>query len=159
MSTFNLYMNGKSWEEQLTQCNEDFEICDLVFVYGTLKTSYGNNRLLSTSQLVEGDAVTKDNFLLGNVGYPVAFPTQVVPSQHHHLAFPVVGEVWAMDTPLTFSDLDFLEGHPEWYERRLTMTQSGKRVWMYMMPHFDVSRNCGPCDFDSERRTWTWRSN
>lgn len=78
------------------------------FVYGTLKSGYGNNRLLSSGKLV-GKA-TVDGYKLYNSGFPVAA---------HEKGSSVVGEVWevADEDFRTQSNLDALEGYPHMYGR------------------------------------------
>lgn len=77
-----------------------------VFVYGTLKSGYGNNRLLSSSKFL-GTAVVK-GYKLFNSGFPVAT---------HDENSSVVGEVWEIDEGRTLSNLDALESYPHFYGR------------------------------------------
>lgn len=78
------------------------------FFYGTLKSGYGNNRLLSSGKLV-GKAVV-DGYKLFNSGFPVATKEE---------GASVVGEVWevADEDTRTQSNLDALEGYPYMYGR------------------------------------------
>lgn len=70
-----------------------------IIVYGTLKSGYGNNRLLSNSRKV-ADCIVR-GYKLYNYGFPVAAPD--ADSQ-------IVGEVWEIEPEKTLSSLDFLEG-------------------------------------------------
>ena len=78
------------------------------FFYGTLKSGYGNNRLLSSGKLV-GKALV-DGYKLFNSGFPVATKEE---------GAYVVGEVWevADEDFRTQSNLDALEGYPYMYGR------------------------------------------
>jgi gamma-glutamylcyclotransferase (GGCT)/AIG2-like uncharacterized protein YtfP len=97
----------------------------LVFVYGTLKSGYGNNEFhLGTSEFV-GEAVVADATLMAVSSFPGAIEAH---GEH------VKGEVWRVDEQ-TLARLDRLEGCPHMYERRLVPTKYGD-AWMY----FWVSR-------------------
>lgn len=75
-----------------------------VFVYGTLKRGYGNNRLL-TEQTFVGEAFTGGFFDMINSGFPV-----LIPNDDGHV---VKGEVFEIDTNIedTLAQLDALEGY------------------------------------------------
>jgi gamma-glutamylaminecyclotransferase len=75
-----------------------------VFVYGTLKRGYGNNRLLSEQTFV-GEGYTGGFFDMINSGFPV-----LIPNDDGHV---VKGEVFEIDTKMreTLSNLDALEGY------------------------------------------------
>lgn len=82
-----------------------------VFVYGTLKSGFGNNRLMTPegSRLI-GKAVTVDKFDLRCFGgCPGMFPKG--DNMRH-----VEGELWEVNNSVLAS-LDRLEGHPGWYRR------------------------------------------
>lgn len=78
------------------------------FVYGTLKSGYGNNRLLSSGTFV-GKAFV-DGYKLYDSGFPVATSCE---------KSTVVGEVWEVrdEDSRTQSNLDALEGFPYMYGR------------------------------------------
>lgn len=81
-----------------------------VFVYGTLKRGYGNNRLLERAVFMT-EAMTVDKFDMINSGFPV-----LVPSEH---GLPVKGEVYDIGTDQVILDaLDRLEGEGVMYDRR-----------------------------------------
>ncbi len=158
MSTLNYYMTGLDWTESQREAEVSWKHNPRVFVYGTLKSGYGNNTLLSTSRLI-GKAVTKKHYVLGNVGFPFAFPADVVPAGNQRLLHPVAGEVWEIDTPGTLLDLDNLEGHPTWYKRREVELQDDSLVWIYEMDDFErAAPRCSACHL-SDEGVWTWRSN
>jgi len=79
-----------------------------IFVYGTLRKGFGNNRLLKDSRFV-GDAVTVRRYGMYASGIPYV---------HEDEAFcTVVGEVYEVDID-TLLKLDRLEGHPNFYRRK-----------------------------------------
>lgn len=80
-----------------------------VFVYGTLKRGFGNNRLLGGSKFL-GKGVTEDKFALYESGIPFVIENESV-SQ-------ISGEVYVVDRE-TLAHLDRLEGHPNWYCRKM----------------------------------------
>ncbi|WP_041440137.1 gamma-glutamylcyclotransferase [Thermovibrio ammonificans] len=80
-----------------------------LFVYGSLKRGYWNNRLLRKCRYL-GTGVTKEPFKLYSVGFPYAVPDS--------RGLPVKGEVYEVDLK-TLKDLDNLEGCPNHYKRKL----------------------------------------
>jgi gamma-glutamylaminecyclotransferase len=87
-----------------------------VFVYGTLKRGYGNNRLIEQGGgEFLGEATTVDAMYL--CGEWVPFASDNVPC--HEQALPIRGEVFRVDDA-TLARLDSLEGHPYAYRRTPT---------------------------------------
>lgn len=81
----------------------------LVFVYGTLKEGFGNNQLLTTSRKL-GNAVTVDNFILTNVGFPYMIIPDEVTGSEKPQERPVLGEVYEVTDEAVMASLDRLEG-------------------------------------------------
>lgn len=80
----------------------------LVFVYGTLKRTYGNNRLLKDSKFL-GTAVTcEDAFSMYTGGFPYVLPEG---------SFHVKGELYEVEDEETLRNLDHLEGYPTHYTK------------------------------------------
>ena len=148
---------GATYTQQSGQRREKakqgFKANPRVFVYGTLKEGYGNNRLLSHSKFL-GAAQSVGNFVLGNVGFPYAFPSDAVPEQYKKLCFPVVGELYEADSVESFLSLDFLEGYPSHYDRRITMFDNDVNAWMYVQPDWYNARYCDACTL--ENGVWSW---
>lgn len=134
--------------------NEDFDKCDLVFVYGTLKKGYVNNKYLQFSVFVKEDT-TQDLFVLGDVGFPYAFKEDQVKGIAEDYLKPVEGEVWQMDSPPTFWLLDRLEGVPTHYDRQLIKTQSDLTCWMYSPTQVNSLYSCYACK-ETEGGNWKW---
>ena len=82
-----------------------------LFCYGTLKSKYGNNRLLQDATFC-GEAVTLKKYFLGNSGIPFAMTS--APNDGEML--PVMGEVWKINEE-HLRRCDNLEGHPRFYTR------------------------------------------
>lgn len=103
----------------------------LVAVYGTLKKGHGNYyRHLTESKFI-GKGVTKDKYPLIVDGLPYLLEEK---GKGHHVEV----EVYKVDDD-TFSDLDALEGHPNWYKRKQVRIRLGKgsevTAWIYFNPH------------------------
>lgn len=81
----------------------------LFFVYGSLKQGNWNNSLLDASELIS-NAVTKDEFLLTDVGFPYMVPKGAHTEATGHLSLPVVGEVYRVTSDEVEARLDMLEG-------------------------------------------------
>lgn len=105
-----------------------------VFVYGTLKPGHVNYRrfFLSVFQTADhiGEGVTKDR-------YPLLVPRRDplprlldCPGQGHQ----VQGFLFNLADPVQLELLDLLEGHPHWYERKLTsvlVDNTEHEAWIY----------------------------
>ena len=87
----------------------------LVFVYGTLKKGYRNHRLLA-NQMFIGHATTINKYKLYDLG---AFPGMVEVKNGDK----VRGELWMVDSH-TMRALDYLEGVPLLYQRKLVQLAS-----------------------------------
>jgi|TARA_R110000796_G_scaffold34290_4_gene88712 gamma-glutamylcyclotransferase (GGCT)/AIG2-like uncharacterized protein YtfP len=140
--------------QRLKDATKAFSLCERAFVYGTLKEGYGNNRLLLTSELL-GATETEGKFVLGNVGFPYAFPPDAVPEQYEKLLFPVKGEMYKVDNVKTFVNLDILEGYPSHYQRRIISFENGLDAWMYVQPDWYNARYCDACTL-SDEGVWSW---
>ena len=117
-----------------------------VFVYGTLKRGYWNNRRLANSEFV-GQATTMSLFHLRNIGFPIAYldgPT----------LRSVKGELWRVDDA-TLASLDSLEGVPHHYQRIKIQVFNGKgpvKAWIYVQ---DGDRlNGGECSTEDGCYVW-----
>lgn len=93
-----------------------------VFVYGSLKKGYGNNRLLEFATLIGSDETTSEDYELRCWGaYPAVYKGGVT---------SIKGEVYEIDDNILRS-LDSLEGYPSFYNRELVSLKSGRDAWMY----------------------------
>ena len=93
-----------------------------VFVYGSLKKGYGNNRLLQNAIFIDKGITLKPYVIYGAGGFPVVFDTE----KKGHIA----GEVYDV-TPAERARLDGLEGYPYMYHRKKVMVvldETGHRV-------------------------------
>ena len=149
------WLTDRYGEESLTNLRADFTLCDRAFVYGSLKDGEWNNVLLADSELLT-KTHTKDKFVLGDVGYPYAFRKDIVPTEYKSLLFPVLGEVFKMESLTTMCSLDGLEGYPTHYNRRIVKTDSGMTAWMYMNERWGDAHRCNACNVTEGK--WIWRS-
>lgn len=103
-----------------------------VFVYGTLKSGFSNNILITTNPQNKhlGDDVL-EGFQMYNLGvFPIVF--------HSEENTDIIrGEVWEVEDS-TLNRLDILEGHPTFYKRELVDTAYGK-AWIYIFQEFHFS--------------------
>lgn len=93
----------------------------LVFVYGTLKSGYGNNRILKGSKLV-AEATTEDDFLLTDTGFPYLIPQNALTATEGVTTAPVRGELWEVTSEDVMDNLDSLEGVAYDHYRHLELT-------------------------------------
>jgi gamma-glutamylaminecyclotransferase len=95
----------------------------LVAVYGTLRKGFGNNALLRTSKFLGTERTSADwtmHVFTGGI-VPV-----IVPGESS-----ITVEVYEI-TDNTLENLDFLEGYPHGYSRKLIKTSYGD-AWIYFM--------------------------
>lgn len=88
-----------------------------LFVYGTLRKGYWNNRRLTGANFL-GQAITLKPYILWNGGFPIATHNQRVADLKGVKMLPVAGELYEVDETHIRS-CDQLEGHPDWYNRTL----------------------------------------
>jgi gamma-glutamylcyclotransferase (GGCT)/AIG2-like uncharacterized protein YtfP len=114
----------------------------LFFFYGTLRSFAHNNHRLNNCVHV-APAITKEKYVLSyNVNSLIPYAGVVFTGNHP--TSQIVGELYLVP-PSEIERLDLMEGHPDYYERRLTETlgkirMNGRieyctqKAWMY---HFD----------------------
>lgn len=102
---------------------------NLVFVYGTLKKGFGNNRLLKDSEFV-GTFRTPPDFHMVSLG---GFPGVIDKG-----STPISGEVYKVTKPV-MDRLDSLEGYPSFYTRKQIPTEFGA-AWVYMLDESYLTR-------------------
>jgi len=128
---------------------EAVALCPLVFVYGTLKRNHGNHRILNDGRAeFLGVVATFQPHRLFVSGLPYLVEgTRENPGKKQ-----VIGELFKVDTP-TMERLDRLEGHPSFYERRLSefvyadrRAPDGNRLkaWVYFHPWSPAFRGLTP---------------
>ena len=99
---------------------------ELVFVYGTLRKGCHNNYLLNSSLFI-GNAKTVEKYTMY---------TDTIPYVNDKIKTSnIFGEIYKV-TSGDLLQLDQLEGHPNWYERkkRLCKTKNGQLIyaWIYI---------------------------
>lgn len=100
----------------------------IVFVYGTLKSGHGNNRLLDNASYF-GAATVKGYGLIDGI----------IPYAERRDGHQVVGELYLVRDQRTMNDLDRLEGYPYHYGRDYVMATTAEGnfrygCWMYVAP-------------------------
>jgi gamma-glutamylcyclotransferase (GGCT)/AIG2-like uncharacterized protein YtfP len=104
-----------------------------VFVYGTLK---GGNQLrgmnkFANATLIDTATTSDAAYSLYDLG---AFPAVVMGGNNR-----VQGEVWQVDEDI-MQQLDYIEGYPEFYDRKQINTTSGV-AWVYFIPNIQEYHN------------------
>jgi len=97
---------------------------ELVFVYGSLKAGFHNNRYLADAKLL-GKSISPPRFALLDLG---AFPAAI---RGDHI---LTGEIYEVDAK-TMRNLDRLEGNGYLYQRELCPFRiGGKQIkaWIYI---------------------------
>lgn len=128
-----------------------------VFVYGTLKKGEGNyHRLLSSSEYI-GPNVTKEKYILGDVGVPYLFSKEAGLhhfDEDHRYWKQVAGDVFTVNEE-TFAALDRLEGYPVHYNRMEIELVDGQQAWVYYQEEPYMMQHCTECNTTDEGY-WTW---
>jgi len=100
---------------------------DYVFVYGTLKSQYGNSRLLTGATLVGAATTEQSDYTLVDLG---GFP-----AVHMDGETAIKGELYTDLSDDIRRSLDWLEGYPDFYNRTQVdvRTEFGELIksWMY----------------------------
>ena len=117
-----------------------------VFVYGTLKSGHGNNRVLGVSKKI-GDVTTAKNFRMYSNGY---FPMIIRDKD----GYKITGELYEADE-FTIQRLDRLEGVPHLYHRDscTVIDCDGKKIQAYVYIYSNVEN----VRMYSEVSTGNWR--
>ena len=90
-----------------------------VFVYGSLLSGLSNNRVLGDSVMIEETTMAIAAKMVSLGSYPALV--------HGSEISGIKGEIYDVDEQ-TFQSLDYLEGHPTFYERSLI-----DDVWVYFL--------------------------
>ena len=97
-----------------------------VFVYGSLKNGYGNNRLLQSSEYCCSDMTSSADFKMISL---CSFPGVI----HSENGFHISGELYRVDDR-TLQTLDRLESNGSFYKRELVKLKSFEEdAWMYVL--------------------------
>jgi gamma-glutamylcyclotransferase (GGCT)/AIG2-like uncharacterized protein YtfP len=117
----------------------------MIFVYGTLKQGYWNNRLVAGSELVATGRTYK-MFQMNDVGFPLIFePVKGMTK----MMGQVKGEVYDVSDEV-LAMLDRLEGHPHKYKRTeldiLTGPESSVKAEAYVWQRSPIGDSVKPVD-------------
>lgn len=114
----------------------------LVFVYGTLRSGHGNNRVMFENgghARLLGRAITNQKFYLSGYRVPRA-SSHLGPASKDDkpkMMGKVVGEVWEVNKQ-ALDNMDRLEGHPRFYTRsKVPCFIDGQKkavaAWIYLI--------------------------
>lgn len=100
---------------------------NIVFVYGTFMRGKIGHSVMKTASIggckYLGPAYTVQHFSMYDCG---EFPTVVQDPN----GFPLKGEVYEVDDA-TLHLMDDIEGHPDFFERREFLLDTGQLAWVY----------------------------
>lgn len=134
----------------------DLETNNTVFVYGTLKQGRGNARLLETHDAEYlGKRVTRDSYVLGNVGFPYLFHPSVTTDIKEDYHKPVVGDLWILPDESCLALLDRLEDVPRHYQRKIITLNTGEEAWAYLQYDDYMLTRCLVCN-TTDNNEWEW---
>jgi gamma-glutamylaminecyclotransferase len=129
-----------------------------IFVYGTLKRGYGNNRLLQKDTVTFIDEViTKDLFFMNSVGFPYLFPKNIFNFNMGLVFRRARGELYFTEDERVIANLDALEGEGHHYHRK-TIAIDGhedKEVFAYFQLDKNRIKYGIPCRID-ETNCYVW---
>jgi gamma-glutamylaminecyclotransferase len=99
---------------------------NLIFVYGTLRKGYGNNKYFLLDDEFICEAKTEGKYALYAAGIPFL--------NKHEQVCNITGEVYKVDDN-KLVHIDALEGHPAWYKREIitVVDEDGNKfqAWVY----------------------------
>jgi len=120
-----------------------------VFVYGTLRKGYGNhNACLAGAPNLKfmGKGKTVGTFNMRSGGFP--FVSQELNDGNDST---IVGELYEVEESTLLGPLDGLEGHPDFYTRKMTQivlddSEHGdvEEAWMYFLNHNGIQGDAVP---------------
>lgn len=128
-----------------------------VFVYGSLKSGFGNHHFLQDAEAeFLGTTYTKStDFLMFSFG---AFPAVVKNEEYGYGA--IEGELYMVDA-LTMFKLDMLEGNGTFYTREKIELDDGNMAWMYLIdqPYNHMSDDDDQIEmgYYDEKMVFIWR--
>jgi len=127
---------------------------EFVFVYGSLKNGFGNNRLLESSKFISEAITVNDNFDMTSLG---GFPGVVSEGQKR-----ISGEVYSISNDI-LSRLDVLESNGSFYTRRqivvFTTNQPAFKkyvVWIYILNGDCREINKDRIEYNKEFNSCNW---
>lgn len=128
---------------------------NLLFVYGTLKLGYHNSHWLEANDALYLDSVvTRDNYILGERGFPLAFKPETLPFVPDKYKLKVRGDLWEInDTCLAITD--YIEGNGTFYTREVIKLDDEREAWMYLINDNWYARNC-PISTINDQGEWEW---
>jgi gamma-glutamylaminecyclotransferase len=101
-----------------------------VLVYGTLREGQGNHRLIEPSPLIR-TVTLSEGYCMVDVGY---FPGLIRCDNKNEVTL----ELYEVSS-CQLKDMDWLEGHPDFYTRTEIELDDGK-AWVYLLPGEYMSR-------------------
>jgi gamma-glutamylcyclotransferase (GGCT)/AIG2-like uncharacterized protein YtfP len=117
---------AEMYEKYYSQVDVEYNDCSLIFVYGTLQSGCGNNRLLVGSDLL-GQAETVEKYSM-SIGGSIPFVSVVAEET------TIKGEVWKVADTNSLILIDNLESHPDWYQRekiKVKLNDEIVEAWIY----------------------------
>ena len=102
----------------------DFKIMNKLFVYGTLKRQHSRNSILSAASFIQ-EIQTLPLYTMINLG---AFPGILDTG-----GSVIYGEVYEVDNSV-LEMCDLIEGHPNFYKRKLVKLEIDVRAEAYFLP-------------------------
>jgi len=88
-----------------------------ICVYGSLRQNHGNNRLLTTSDLLSTETISIPYRMISLGGFP-----GLISSEENH---DIIVEIWAVDDQ-TYRNVERLESWPNFYQKALVSTSLGE---------------------------------
>ena len=95
-----------------------------LFVYGTLKRQYSRNSILSTASFIKETETLPLYTMIDLVAYP-----GILDSGKN----VIYGEVYEVDNSV-LEMCDLIEGHPNFYKRKLVKLKTGMKAEAYFLP-------------------------
>lgn len=144
-----VFMETKEWEsindydyqyqqyinEKMNIVRNDFHKCNLLFVYGTLMKGYHNNYFLKNEKYI-ATGHTKEPYYICAASIPFVF--------EEIKDVNIKGELYELKHAETLRYLDFLEGHPHMYKRKIiSIMIKGyeQKAWIYFYQNSSIIQN------------------
>ena len=111
----------------------------LVAVYGSLREGLGNHRVIRHDTVRQADGVIEGVFNMYSLGAFPALSLSDTPTD-------IVVEVYEVADAAQAQSLDWLEGYPSFYDRKVVTLADGRECWVYFIHDLTQHQglvNCG----------------
>ena len=110
----------------------------LVAVYGSLRSGLGNHRVIRQDTVRQADGIIEGMFSMYSLGAFPALALSAAPTD-------IVVEVYEVADKAQAQSLDWLEGYPSFYDRKVVTLADGRECWVYFIHNLEQHQGLVSC--------------